>query len=128
MSLMDNMNVRPHRGLVEIIDEVMVSGAEKDEKLEIARRLEAYHKLDTSAGVGHVTVFETEAELRDEVIKTYLFELGVEDDGSLRGIQFRHRSEDGEGNAPLNLTMPEKKHLENKIESHWTRHWTNWVG
>ena len=107
--LMDNMNVRPHRGLVEIIDEVMVSGEEKNERLEIARQLEAYHKLDTSAGVGNVTVFETEAELRDEVIKTCLFELGVEDDGSLRGIQFRHRSEDGERTAPLNLTMPEAR-------------------
>jgi hypothetical protein len=93
---MDNMNVRPHRGLVEIIDEVMVSGAEKDEQLEIARRLEAYHKLDPRAGVENVAVFETEAELRDEVIKTCLFEFGVEDDGSLRGLEFRHRSEDGE--------------------------------
>jgi len=105
--LMDNMNVRPHRGLVEIIDEVMVSGEEKNARLKIAKHLEAYHKLDPSAGVDNVVVFETEAELRDEVIKTCSFDLGVEDDGSLRGRQFRHRSEDGERTAPLNLTMPE---------------------
>ena len=104
---MDNMNVRPQRGLVEIIDEVMVSGEEKNEQLEIARQLEAYHRLDPSAGVGNVMVFETEAELRDDVIKTCSFELSVEDDGSLRGQQFRHKSEDGDGTAPLNLPMPD---------------------
>ena len=103
---MPDMNLRPVKGLVEIIDEVAVSGEEKVNKLEIAKRLEGYHKLDAKAGIGQVAVFETLAELRDEVIKTCSFEIGVEDDGSLKGLGFRRAIEKGDLRLPLNISLP----------------------
>jgi hypothetical protein len=103
---MHDMNLRPVKGLVEIIDEVAVSGEEKVNKLEIAKRLEGYHKLDAKAGIGQVAVFETLAELRDEVIKTCSFEIGVEDDGSMKGLGFRRAVEKGDVRLPLNISLP----------------------
>lgn len=108
---MQNMNGRPQKGLVEIIDEVVVSSEDKNTKLEVARKLEAYHKLEPKAGVGDVVLFETEAELREEVIKTCSFELGVEDDGSLRGLRFRRITEEGELSSDLNLILPSETKL-----------------
>jgi len=104
--LMQDMNPRPVKGLVEIIDEVAVSSEEKAKKLEIAKKLEGYHKLDAKAGIGQVVVFETMAELREEIIKTCSFEIGVEDDGSLKGLGFRRAIEKGDVRLPLNISLP----------------------
>lgn len=94
------------RSLVEIVDKVAVSSEEKNIKIKIAHKLEAYHKLDPKAGVGPVLIFETEDELREEVIKTCSFEIGVQDDGSMRGLQFRRMTEDGEVSNSLELVLP----------------------
>jgi hypothetical protein len=103
---MQDMNLRPVKGLVEIIDKVVVSGEEKANKLEIAKRLEDYHKLDARAGIGEVVLFETMEELRNEIIKTCSFEIGVEDDGSLRGLGFRRVVENGDVRLPFDISLP----------------------
>lgn len=96
---------RPLRGLVEIIDKVIISGAEKNQKLGLAKKLESLNQLSKIAGVGTVYVFEHEEELKNEIIKSCHLSLNVGYDSKIYKLSLRRKTEQKLLEYPVNINL-----------------------
>ena len=103
---------RPLCGLVEIIDKVLISGAEKTQKLELAKKLKNMNQLSKIAGIGNVYVFEREEELKDEIIKSCHFSLNVGYDSKIYKSTLHRKTEQRLLEYPVSINLGENTSFE----------------
>lgn len=100
-----NIEERPKQALVEIIDKVLISGEEKSQKLELAKKLKNFNELSQRAGVGSVYIFEHEEDLRNEIIKSCHFMVSIGFDSTIAKISFSRSAEERVIEYPVNLNL-----------------------